>query len=440
MFRIVFVYIKALFLLALVFIAPFDLYAENYCVHVNGCDVLLNSVEEDGKTLYWFANIHYKKGRSIIVESDVDISSLKIKNRQDRVRIKYIRKNKIQIKTWGDNPIILEGKDLIPLYIFTHSIVKELGATIVLPQGVTNGLIELKHGDTLLFQEGAVLNGGITARGDNITIMGNGIIIGDGYERFSGPCASPISAYNCNNLTIKDIIITNTWSGAYLLSECNGILIENVKVCCGNMLNDDGIDVSNTSNVVIKNSFFRTHDDVFGVKGKRSSNNYPCENVLIKDCIVWVDGANVFRIGYESTCAYMKDIICDGLEVLHYSKYHRSPTHEWPHAIILIQSSNGILISNCSFRNIRITAQDDDMYLLIARPFYSKNPETGAQYTEAGDISDIIVENIEVIGEKNSFTGPVYIQRKEKNHSVKDVSLNNIIYFGKHITFDNNEN
>lgn len=80
------------------------------------------------------------------------------------------------------------------------------------------------------------------------------------------------------------------------------------------------------------------------------------------------------------------------------------------------------------------------MYLLIARPFYSKNPETVAQYTEAGDIRDIVVDNIEVIGENNSFTGPVYIQRKEKSHSVTDVSLNNFFYFGKKITFDNNEN
>lgn len=440
MFRILFVYIKALVLLAFIFIAPFDLYAEFYRVQINGRDVSLNSVEEDGKILYQFVNVPYKKGRKITLKSDVDISSLKITNKQDRVSIKYKGKNKIQIKTWGNKPIVLEGEGLMPIYIFTHSNIEESGATIVLPKGVTKGLIELKSGDALMFQEGAVLNGGIIAKGDNITIKGNGIITGDGYERFRGPCASPISAYNCKNLLVKDILIKNTWSGAFLMSECDSVLIDNVKVCCGNMINDDGIDVSNTRNVVIKNSFFRTHDDVFGVKGKRSGNNFPCENITISDCIVWVDGANVFRIGYESTCAYMKNIYCEDLEVLHYSKSHRYPIHEWPHAIILIQSSNGILISNCRFNNIRITAQDNDMYLLIARPFYSKNPETGAQYTEAGDITDIVVENVEVTGENSSFTGPVYIQKKEKNHSVTDVSLNNIFYFGKQITFDNNEN
>lgn len=56
--------------------------------------------------------------------------------------------------------------------------------------------------------------------------------------------------------------------------------------------------------------------------------NFPCENVSVNDCIVWVDRGDVFRLGYESTCAYMRNIYCDGIEVLHYSKYHRYPTHE----------------------------------------------------------------------------------------------------------------
>jgi len=73
------------------------------------------------------------------------------------------------------------------------------------------------------------------------------------------------------------------------------------------MLNDDALDLVNTQNATVRNSFFRTQDDSIAIKGLAEMPR-PCENILIEDCEFWTDVANIFRIGYECETAGVRNI------------------------------------------------------------------------------------------------------------------------------------
>ena len=51
---------------------------------------------------------------------------------------------------------------------------------------------------------------------------------------------------------------------------CNGVTFDNVKLIGFWRYNADGIDIVNSSNVTIKNSFLRTFDDCIAIKGQKA--------------------------------------------------------------------------------------------------------------------------------------------------------------------------
>ena len=58
-----------------------------------------------------------------------------------------------------------------------------------------NGLIRLGSNQTLYLAGGAVVNAGIEATGDNITICGRGILDGSDWEHNAGPTDYMITVY-----------------------------------------------------------------------------------------------------------------------------------------------------------------------------------------------------------------------------------------------------
>lgn len=117
-------------------------------------------------------------------------------------------------------------------------------------------MIRLGSNQTLYLAGGAVVNAGIEATGDNITICGRGILDGSDWEHNAGPTDYMINAKNCNNLVMRDIIIKGSYYWTIVPQNCDRVLIDRIRLAGSRVGNDDGVDPCNSSNVTIRNCFF----------------------------------------------------------------------------------------------------------------------------------------------------------------------------------------
>ena len=197
------------------------------------------------------------------------------------------------------------------------------GGRLILDGGeFVSGSIYLKTGVTLHIEEGSTLLGslntwdyirdpqagwmalilavnqkdiGITGKG---AIDGRGFLVGNravetvhlgliddklGLDRVEAPFRPEnIHFYRCENIVIRDISINNPacWNQQY--DQCRNLLIEGAKADSKCYWNNDGLDVVDCSDVIIRDCDFDASDDVFCFK-----SHVPygvSENVLVENC------------------------------------------------------------------------------------------------------------------------------------------------------------
>ena len=295
------------------------------------------------------------------------------------------------------------------------------------------GKITLGDNQTLYLAGGAVVKGSVLATGENIVLRGRGILAGEDSPRFSGPGRFMLDLVGCQKITVRDITLRNPWSWTAVTWNCDGVLFDNVKICGSRMINDDALDLVNTQNAVVRNSFFRTQDDSIAVKGLANMPR-PCENIQIENCQFWTDCANIFRIGYECETEGMRSIDAKNIDVLHYSKTFRPPTAYWANTIFWLQPSKNMTLENCRFENFTVYSDGTPMLMLVAKPMscsYGKIKDP-----EPGRIKNCAFQNIRVVGTPGDFGGILYFSGADAQHNVTGVSLEKIDYFGQPIRQD----
>jgi len=246
-----------------------------------------------------------------------------------------------------------------PLLLFSNDMEKDapnpkdknvvyFGPGVHNPKG---GIIKLKSNQTLYIAGGAVVNAGIDASGDNIRIMGRGILDGSDWEHNAGPNDFMVNATDCNNLLMKDIIIKGSYYWTVVPQRCDQVMIDHIRLAGSRVGNDDGVDPCNSSNVTIKNCFFRTDDDAISPKGTTRAGgevtSRAVDNILVENCTFWVDFANVFRIATESSCPAIRNFTARNIDVIHF------PTRNNVQIFYLHPTGN-MPMENLTFENIRI--------------------------------------------------------------------------------------
>jgi len=225
------------------------------------------------------------------------------------------------------------------------------------------GVIKLASHQTLYLAGGSVVKGAIECHGDDITIGGRGILLGDDWPRLKGPSGSMASFEGCHKVTMRDVILQGSWGWTIFLKGCRSVTIDHVRICGSRVENDDGIDVCNSVDVAIRRCFIRTDDDCIAVKGLNRS--FPSERLLVEDSTFWTDRANVFRIGFESEVAgSMRSIQGRNLDVLHYAGTGASKEY-WSSWVWYIQPCDETPMEDMEFENIRIDNHDGVRNLLL---------------------------------------------------------------------------
>jgi hypothetical protein len=279
-----------------------------------------------------------------------------------------------------------------------------------------------------------VVNGCVRAKGENITICGRGLLTGDAYPRFKGPGRYLLDLVDCRNVTVRDVMLSGSFSWALVLSNCDGALVDNVKMMNSNMINDDAVDICNSRNVTVKNSFFRAQDDIIAVKGMgQDSDAPPTRDILVENCIFWTDRANGFRIGYECNTEEMSNIRARNIDVIHCSKDFRPPSHFWSNAVFWLQPSNGIRLSDCTFEDIRVHADSEGIILVQAEPRVCRCH--GIPYKKAGLVRNCVFRNVSVVGDadEDGKKPPCLIVARGPSGqaNVRNVTFENVTCYGE---------
>ena len=423
-----------------------------YRVRVDGVDVPLlsetvkfGSKHPDGKVAfegpYWFGSFVITNAVTVTVDCTLPLNKMRVLPMSAGISPSLQTENRISFK--ADKPFKIsierDGRQS-PLLLFADAPEKDAPAPNAPkvryfgPGSHAAGRIDLTDGETLYLAAGAVVNGCVRAKGENITICGRGLLTGDAYPRFKGPGRYLLDLVDCRNVTVRDVMLSGAFSWALVLSNCDGAVIDNVKMMNSNMINDDAVDICNSRNVTVRNSFVRAQDDIIAVKGMGADRDAPpTRDILVENCIFWTDRANAFRIGYECNTEEMENIRARNIDVIHCSKDFRPPSHYWSNAIVWLQPSNGLRLSDCTFEDMRVNVDEQGTILVQAEPRVCRCG--GVPYKTAGQVRACTFKNITVEGlpDKDGKRPPslIVVRGPSGKENVRNVTFENVRCYGE---------
>lgn len=197
------------------------------------------------------------------------------------------------------------------------------GRVVLTPGSYLCGSIYLKSDVTLHLEKGAVLLGSLNpldyvkdpvarwtafvfaVKQNNVGITGEGVIDGRGVDvaynlvdlvhkgvfkddlKLDRPneAVRPECLHfeRCTNVTIKGITLKDpaSWTQQYV--RCDGLLIDGVTVDAKSYWNNDGLDVVDSRNVIVRNCYIDAADDAYCFKSHGKDG--VSENVLVENCV-----------------------------------------------------------------------------------------------------------------------------------------------------------
>ena len=149
-------------------------------------------------------------------------------------------------------------------------------------------------------------------------------------------------------------------------------------------LNNDGIDICNTRDVLVEDCFVRSEDDCIAIKGLGYAGNQAVDNVLVRRTSLWNDRAHVWRIGAECRAEAFRNLTFKDIQVLHYMTSYGSGSgsgnsgDDLPTCISL-QPDEDMPIENVLFEDIQINHEGQEWVIEVvpkATP-WAKKTDTG---------------------------------------------------------------
>ena len=200
------------------------------------------------------------------------------------------------------------------------------------------GEIELKDGETLFLDGGAVVRGVVRAIGAHkVAVRGPGIL--DGGTRSNK--INFLVLRECREAVLEDFILLDPLGWSIHLSASRNVRMSNTRVV-GWRANSDGLDIEYSSDVTVDGCFWRTNDDCIaikaiyppGVKGVPFEEMINPEtlgghevgrivgdkmgNIDIRHCVLWNDsGGQGFEIGFELRVDEIRDIRFIDNDIIH---------------------------------------------------------------------------------------------------------------------------
>lgn len=308
------------------------------------------------------------------------------------------------------------------------------------------GIIYLRDNDTVYIDENAIVFGSVYSEGaKNVKIFGGGIIDNSCEERITENCyenhtKGTFRIYNCENIDISDIILTNSSTWALALFNCKNINIDNIKIVGHWRYNTDGIDIVNSDNISIKNSFIRTFDDGITIKAIYDHPK-PIENITVDNCVVWCGWGQTCEVGIESAGKEYRNIVFSNCDLIHNS-----------HTAMCIANGCYADMHDILFENINVELQHEMASVVQHKGCSCYNPDkktelpvlvrvTNTPYSirraaadgniretgsSLGNVHDVVYRNINVITERADIKPIIIIESCSSDVVFNNFSFENI--------------
>lgn len=265
------------------------------------------------------------------------------------------------------------------------------GRVVLTPGNFVCGTIYLKSNVTLHLEAGATLLGStnpdhylkdpycrwtafiFAIKQENVAITGSGTIDGRGYEvavnvvnlvhqglrqdplKYDRPGAENrpenIHFRECNNVIISGITIKNPASWNQQYDQCRHLTIENIKVEATCFWNNDGLDVVDCSDVVIRNCYIDAADDAYCFKSH--SVDGVSENVLVENC-VGRSSANGIKFGTVTRGTFRN------------FRFHNITIFDTYRSAVTIASVDGASVENIEIDGLRSINTGNPIFLRLA--------------------------------------------------------------------------
>lgn len=239
-----------------------------------------------------------------------------------------------------------------------------------------------------------------------VKVMGRGVLCGrktlEAGQRHRLLCIT-----NSERVFVDGIIFREGTSWSLQTSEAKDVHIDNIKVL-GHFCNNDGVDICDSSDVLVENSFAHNADDSFLVKAFQ-----PLKNVTFQNCVAWNDVSTSFGAVCE-IAATAENVVFRDCTVTH------STFYLWDHdagGVIGIWNAYGGRSKNFLFER-----------MVLEDCCANKEPiKLSVTWRDEGKIDNVKLKDIQILhteDERIAVYGDV-----PKN--VDNITLENIIINGK---------
>ena len=183
------------------------------------------------------------------------------------------------------------------------------------------GEINVPSGETVYIDGGAVVYGYISSENArDIRIAGRGILDASKIERGEAPAM--ISLNKVINASVSGIILRDSQEWAVIPFNCDSIIFDNLKLIGFWRYNSDGVDIVSCKNIQFKNSFIRSFDDNFVIRGTRRGYTEPytiIENIIVDNCVFWNDWGRAIEIGCSVVIDTIKNVTFSNCQIPHFT-------------------------------------------------------------------------------------------------------------------------
>ena len=178
----------------------------------------------------------------------------------------------------------------------------------------------------------------------NVKIYGRGVI---DLSRLAWHARSAVRFDVSSDITVEGVTLNNAPEWTMYFTQCKNIAVEDI-LLFGYRQNSDGVCFVDSANVLCKNCFARSGDDLFEVKSMYGACNIEIKDIRFEKCNAWPDKARGLGIISESK-RDMKEIYFTDCSVGYASA-------EWMDALggVVVILADDAKINDVYFENIEI--------------------------------------------------------------------------------------
>lgn len=326
-----------------------------------------------------------------------------------------------------------------PIKIYTEKATYHFGPGIHFP-----GIITLKDDESVYIDEEAIVFGSIYTEGaQNIRIFGGGVLNGSTERRILEHCYEPftkgtVRLYNSKNITIEDVILQDSATWILSLFNCDHAMIDGVKMVGHWRYNTDGIDVVNTSHVIIRNCFIRSFDDTVTLKGIYGHKK-PIEDIMVEHCVLWCGWGRNCEVGVETDTPEYRNIVFRDCDLIRSNG-----------VAIDIQNGSGADIHDVAFENLRVEFQVSTQPEILQKRddqvYEPENPYTPRLifaeskllpgYEKFGMIRNITYRNIQVFMENGVLPPKLLFRSRDPQTILRNFQIQGITVNGEPVPIE----